>query len=150
MVFSALSWELATNLPTSFEVHNHPVPFWEAGASSVLVLLYTSKKIMGGLRSKELMQWSTSSILPGPESTLDSFSGCLRVIGDRSKKKPCQLVSKLTGKVFANPEKLCWLACWVFGIFRNYLDDPKNIQMVWGLTRWWRKCSDWLLVVQII
>ena len=65
MVFSALSWELATNLPTSFEVYNHPVPFWEAGASSVLVLLYTSKKIMGGLRFKELMQWSTSSILPG-------------------------------------------------------------------------------------
>ena len=52
------------------------------------------------------------------------------MIGDRSKKKPRQLVSKLTGKVFANLEKFCWLARWVFGIFINYLDDPKNIQIV--------------------
>ena len=151
MVFSALSWELATNLPTSFEVYNHPVPFWEAGASSVLVLLYTSQKIMGGLRSKELMQCSTSSILPGPESTLDATasqdaSGSL----ETEVRKNLVSLSANWPERFANPEKFCWLARWVFEIFRNYLDDPKNIQMVWWLTSWRRKCADWLQVVQII
>ena len=37
-----------------------------------LILLDTSQNTMGGLRSKELRQWSTSITLPGPESTLEA------------------------------------------------------------------------------
>ena len=37
-----------------------------------LILLYTSQNTMGGLRSKELRQWSTSISLPEPETTLEA------------------------------------------------------------------------------
>ena len=37
-----------------------------------LILLDTSQNTMGGLRSKELRQWSTSITLPGPETTLEA------------------------------------------------------------------------------
>ena len=37
-----------------------------------LILLDTSQNTMGGLRSKELRQWSTSITLPGPETTLQA------------------------------------------------------------------------------
>ena len=37
-----------------------------------LILLHTSQNTMGGLRSKELRQWSTSITLPGPETTLEA------------------------------------------------------------------------------
>ena len=37
-----------------------------------LILIRTSQNTMGGLRSKDLRQWSTSIILPGPETTLEA------------------------------------------------------------------------------
>ena len=37
-----------------------------------LILLDTSQNTMGGLRSKELRQWSNSITLPGPETTLEA------------------------------------------------------------------------------
>ena len=36
------------------------------------ILLHTNQSAMGGLRSKEFMQWSTKGSLPGPESTLEA------------------------------------------------------------------------------
>ena len=37
-----------------------------------LIFLHTSRNTLGGLCSKELIQWSTSSSLPGPASTLEA------------------------------------------------------------------------------
>ena len=54
----------------------------------------------------------------------------------QSPKNLGSVTAMLVWIFFTNLKSFCLLARWVSGIFRTYLDDPENIQMVWEVNRW--------------